>query len=224
MNIDSCIFSYEITKGMKSFGPKGLLKSKKSRELINCQIQTLSSIVNKTYVVVGFGSEKLTKKISLNPSVSIIKNDNFKTSNEGYALRLLLSNIGQSDGILIISNGLLIDLSKVNLDKSKIFFTHKNIKQDFNLGCVFETSSSQLENIFYNINDDVWCECIFLSSREIEIIKQYIKTIDIQNMFLFEIINNSIKHGAQYFGEFISPNKIVKIQSIKDSNKIKDLA
>jgi hypothetical protein len=225
MNIASCIFSYEITKGMKSFGPKGLLKSKKSKELINCQISTVSDIGQKTYIIVGFGSDKLIKKLPQSESVQVIKNENYKISNEGYALKLLFNNFDhdKSDGLLIISNGLLVNFPSVKFDQSKIFFTTKNDKHDFNLGCVFDQNSNILENIFYNINDNVWCECIFISNSEINIIKQYMKTIDIQNMFLFEIINNSIRYGAQYTGEFISPHRILKIQSAKDSSKIKEV-
>jgi len=224
MKINSCIFSYEITKGMKSFGPKGLLKSKKSKELINCQIKTVSDFVNQTYVIVGFGSDKLIKKISTMKGIIILKNDNFKSANEGYALSLLLNNYQHDtgDGLLIISNGLLLNFAKIKFDKSKIFFTRKKTKHDFNIGCVFDESNNHLENMFYNINDNVWCESVYLCNKEIQILKRYMQTIDIKNMFLFEIINNSIKYGAEYSGEFIPTSKILKIQSTKDSNKIKE--
>ena len=43
MNIKSCVLAYEIKKGMKSFGPIGLVKtSPNATELINKQIKSLS--------------------------------------------------------------------------------------------------------------------------------------------------------------------------------------
>ena len=59
MNKIACfILSYEITKGMKSFGPLGLLKANSSsKELILCQIDSLNKLFDnpEIYVVSGFG-------------------------------------------------------------------------------------------------------------------------------------------------------------------------
>ncbi|MEX0597212.1 MAG: hypothetical protein WD512_11990, partial [Candidatus Paceibacterota bacterium] len=85
------ILSYEITRGMKSVGPKGLLKSKQSKELINCQIANIRDKSIDTYVILGFGLDKIKKRIEY-PNIHIIKNDLYESTNHGYAFELILNN------------------------------------------------------------------------------------------------------------------------------------
>lgn len=223
-NVVGCIFSYDITKGMKSFGPKGLLKSKKSDELINCQINNMSKITDEICVITGFGADKLTKKINGLSDIDILVNTHYDNYNEGYALELLLDNyLDKVKGLLLISNGLLFSTQITDITKSIIYTTKKkkdNINS-FNLGCIFDDTI--LENIFYDIGENLWCEAVFICKKELDILQKYRQTINIKNMFLFEILGNSIIHGAQYFKEEIPQKNAIKIQCIKDSAQIKGI-
>jgi choline kinase len=206
---------------MKSFGPKGLLKSKQSDELINCQIDNMLKITNNICVVTGFGSDKLTKKINKN-AVSVVLNNHYDDYNEGYALSLLLDKyLNNIDGLLLVSNGLLFNTKIVDTHKSIIYTVQKKNKNFdvFKLGCIFDNKI--LENIFYDVGQNYWCEAVFISHKELEIIDKYRQQIDIKNMFLFEILGNSIIYGAQYFQQDIPKKNAIKIQCIKDSSKIK---
>ena len=180
--IIGCIFSYDITKGMKSFGPKGLLKSKKSDELINCQINNILHTTDNICVITGFGSEKLIKRINPLYDIETIHNAEFNNYNEGHALELLLDKYTDDcSGILLLSNGLLLNVKIKDYAKSTIYTVKRTNNNSFNLGCIFD--KNVLENIFYDIGTSVWCEAVFLSQKEIDVIQAYRQNTNIKNKF-----------------------------------------
>lgn len=213
-----CIFSYSITKGMKSYGPKGLLHQK-SKELINCQIDSLFGLIQNLYIITGFGAEKLTKKIDIKHTE--IYNNRYESANEGYALKLMLSQ-PSIENLLVIGDGIIIGIDNMSLTDSQILCTKKNKNNtNFNLGCIADFETGYLEHIFYDIGEYAWCESVFIAKNELDIISKYIKQNNTQNMFLFEIINESIKYGARYKLNKIANKQVKKIQSIKDNKKVK---
>jgi len=213
-----CIFSYSITKGMKSYGPKGLLHQK-SKELINCQIDSLAKLTQSLYIVKGFGAEKLTKKIDAEHIE--IYNNRYETSNEGHALRLILLE-PSIENLLVIGDGIIIGIDNIELKYSQILCTKKNKNNaSFNLGCITDVETGYLEHIFYDIGEYVWCESLLITKNELDIIRKYINQNKTENMFLFEIINESVKYGARYKLKKITNKQVKKIQSIKDNKKVK---
>lgn len=233
MNKVACfIFSYEITKGMKSFGPIGLLKANNhARELILHQIDHLNKIFRNPQitVVAGFGHEKLNKKIP--KSVNLLINDEFATRNHGYALKLILSEykLDNYDGIFIMNSGTIMKQLEAAGSTSKGLFNKswivsKNFKKPPNnakfLG-IINKQSGKVDYIFYDIGKNMWCESIYLCRNDI---KKMAKSLNdyYDNMFLFEIINKSIvNHHIEYDEIVISQDSYVNITGIKDKSKIK---
>jgi hypothetical protein len=210
---------------MKSVGPKGLLKSHKSKELINCQIHSLLDKNIDINVVLGFGADKIRKKISDN--IPVIRNDLYELYNQGYAFELILNeyNYHKYDGCLLINDGVLLNydiknqILKSNLSESKIFYiTSKKISQ-FKIG--FTTNPlSKVEHMFFNLGDNLWGEVLYLDNHTMIKYKNLYKA-SMRNMFLFELINKGIDLGISYTPIKLFSKDIVKISSIKDSNKIK---
>ena len=106
MKVKSCILAYEIKKGMKSFGPIGLVKtSPNATELINKQIKILNKVFDgKIYACTGFGTDKLLRKIT-NEDVIDIYNSSYMEKNHGYAIKILLEKIKLDDspGLFILN-------------------------------------------------------------------------------------------------------------------------
>jgi hypothetical protein len=212
---------------MKSVGPKGLLKSKKSKskELINCQIANIRDKVIDTYVILGFGLDKIKKRIEY-PNVYIIKNDLYESANHGYAFELILNqyNTKKYDGCIIINNGILFNndiknnLLNSDLTIPKIYYTNSN-KADFPIG--FTIIDSKVQHMFFNLTDNAWNEIIYIDNSSMLKYKT-IYNQSMRNMFLFELINKSIDAGTLYHPVKTKNNSIIKISSIKDSNKIKE--
>jgi len=223
-NTIACIFSYEITKGMKSFGPKGLLKHKKSTELINSQIKKTKKITKNICVVTGFGADKLESTVSrINKKyTSFLFNGEFSLYNEAYALKLILNNYKDVDCIIILSDGLLMDFTGIKIPQTSTLFVTKPIKNNkTDLGCVYNTEF--LEHMFYDINMYIWTGLLVLYTNEIRAMLSYMSSINTENMFLFEIINGSIDHGAKYH-KYLVPNKNFDIiKTMNDTKKIKVL-
>jgi hypothetical protein len=219
------ILSYDITKGMKSIGPKALLKSKKSKELINCQISSIKDKNIDINIILGFGSEKIKKKVDHN--VNFIDNLLYESTNQAYALELIMDNYDYEiyDGCIIINNGIIFhyDIKNILLqDKniSKIFYMQNSKKNEFSIGVTIHNDNAS--HMFFNLDHNSWCEIIYLNNETMNYYKNtYIK--EMRNMFLFELFNKSIDDGNTFKAVKINKNKLIKISSIKDSEKIKNI-
>lgn len=232
MKIACCILSYNITKGMKSFGPIGMLKkNKNAKELIVHQIENLRKIFGTTdiYVVTGFGEDKLFKKIQSKKYVKIISNKGYDQKNYGHALKLFLENIKDKIddyyGVFFIDSNILLRTLKNKkrnaswLVAQKIKQTKKANKIDF-LGINIE--DTHLKYLFYNIGNISWCKSFYLTQQDI---RSMIDCIDDyhDNMFLFEVLNQSVEKLKIQIGvnQILSNQDYVEIRGIKDKNKIK---
>ena len=127
MKIACCIFSYNVTKGMKSIGPIGALKkNNKTDTLILQQIKYVRDIFKNVdiYIVTGFGASKLSKDIPEKKYIHYINNDQYENKNYGYALNLFLrhisSNLDSYNGVFFLDSNIII--------KS---LTYKKIKQSW---------------------------------------------------------------------------------------------
>lgn len=221
------ILSYEITKGMKSVGPKGLLKSKRSKELIRCQIDDIRDKNIDINLILGFGLDKIKKKLENDTTINIIYNDLYETSNQGYALELILNNYNfeKYDGCIIINNGILFheNIKKTileNTDFCKIFYT--NELSENKLSISLTVGKEKVEHMFYNLSKNIWNEILFLNNNTLGIYKNIIYNSKMRNMFLFEIINKSIDYGVSYQPIRTKKTNIIKITNNKDSSKIKE--
>lgn len=222
------IFSYEITRGMKSIGPKGLLKSKRSKELINYQIDSMKDRHIDIYVILGFGIDKIKKKIE-HQNVSIIDNNLYESANHGYALELILDNYDPNkyDGCIIMGSGILChsDIKTNILSGAKnqpiLYYSNNSNTTSFPIG--FTIIDSVVQHMFFNLSENIWNEILYLDNKSLNKYKN-IYDKNMRNMFLFEIINKSIDQGIMHYPIKVKTNKIIKISSIKDANKIKEPA
>lgn len=228
MNIICCLLSYEITKGMKSWGPIGLLKKNNhSEELVLKQINSLYKLFDKIslYVITGFGADKIQKKIPKH--IKTIVNPKFHEANQAYAIKLFLESIEESkdeyDGIFIINSDILLkNLQLLNLNASWIVTKNKinQNKEDYLLG-VGVDSHNKLHTIFYDIGEQVWCNAVYICKEDVLKIKQNIDMY-YDNMFLFELINKSIdQHDVRFTANPLSKNSdCIIIKGMRDKYKI----
>lgn len=226
------ILSYDITKGMKSVGPKGLLKSKRAKELINCQIGSIQDEDTDISIIVGFGADKLKKKVGQyhEHNINIIHNDLYESTNQGYALELILEHyntknyagcIIMNDGILIGNNVKEVLLKKTDLQISKmVYLSSENKKNIFNIGLSL-SEQNYVQHMFFNLTNNLWTEIIYIDTDSLSKI-QSVYNKNMRNMFLFEILNKSIDIGVNYKPIKIKNSQILKINGIKDTNKIKE--
>jgi hypothetical protein len=228
MKIACCIFSFNITKGMKSYGPIGTLKKNNtSKELILHQIEYLRKIFGSIdiYVVLGFGQEKITNSVRNKKNINFIYNNDYDKKNYAYAFKLFLQNIkgkiDNYDGVLFIDSNVLIrHLSYKNTSFSWIVAKKTKKNMTNYLGIRTSDISDTADMIFYQLGKLVWCKSFYLSQKDIKTCMIHAhKYYD--NMFIFEILNESIdKLGIKFKINETSYSDSVEINGIKDKAKI----
>jgi hypothetical protein len=219
--LDALIIAPEITKGMKSLGSKALLNIKNSVSILDFQISELKKINKniKIFIATGFESEKIKKISQKYSNVTIIENTAYETSNQAKCLSLF-TNEYESHNLLVVSNGILFKnnaLQIVSNDVSKIFVIDKP-KNNFTIGC---NTGQSVNYLFYDLPIP-WSECIFLDRQAIESLRDIIIKHNINQLYLFEIINLMIdKYHVSFKSVEIAKKNIMKINTIKDIPKAK---
>lgn len=201
MKYNLVLLQHEQTKGMKSFGPKALLKIKlhnKTDLIINHQLEQIAEATHgsgKIVLVVGFDKERLIKKIDLNKkykNIHIVDNNEYKTYNQAYAMMLGLKEITNNLPTIVIDSGVLlqkpISFDNDLITKNNVVFTNKSTKE-FDIGCTVHDSN--IEYMFYDLSPK-WINMLSISPKYRNIMCDLASSH--KNSNIFEIINYSLKH------------------------------
>lgn len=221
MKCNIVLLHHEQTKGMKSFGPKALLKIKlnnKTDLIINHQIEQIANNLDKESVivfVVGFDKDKLIKKLPMlkKHKKIIIENNEYKRYNQSYAMMLGLQAINNNLPTLVIDAGVLLNKPlPFDVDTNKetnIVFTNANTKE-FDVGCTI--NNCDIEYMFYDLSPK-WINMLCIAPKY----KSTITNIAShhKNAQLFEIINYSLKDCDTKFMSINSKVYYVKNQKHK---------
>lgn len=206
MKYNLILLHHEQTKGMKSFGPKALLKIKlhnKTDLVINHQLEQIANNLDKEskiVLVVGFDKERLIKKLDIpkkHKNIIIVDNTEYKKWNQSYAMMLGLKAINNNLPTLIMDSGVLLQKPftiKENVGiENNIVFTNKNTKE-FDIGCTI--NDSNVEYMFYDLNPK-WINILLISPKYKEPIQKISEMH--KNSNIFEIINYSLKECETKF-------------------------
>jgi CTP:phosphocholine cytidylyltransferase-like protein len=220
--INVLILAPEITKGMKSIGSKALLEVKKKISVIEYQIRLVKHISKDIDIttITGFESEKIIPILEKH-NINYIYNENYKNTNQSYSLKIFLENNKNINNLLIINNGILFKQNTIKKQMlsgdSKIFLLNRT-KENFTLGC---STEQKLEYIFYDL-PELWSECVFFNKTTLDLITHILDNSNIDNMYLFELINNILgSHHLTIEKVYIDKKNIMKINSQKDLSKAK---
>lgn len=212
--INVVFLSYEITKGMKSFGPKGIIPiGKRNQEpLIVKQIKQYSNNRKyKIHVIVGFEQEKIVRAIhSSKISTNIIYHNTFAKDNAGSAIKLALNTIGKSN-LLFIDNGIITNYAPTDVVVSRAPLLRKGANDLFGIGA---TQSKTIEYLFYDLNPR-WSELLFVSENDFDAVHSISNLCNIDHLFFFEYINLLIDNNITIVSDLIYKKQIQKILNHK---------
>ena len=215
----------EITKGMKSFGPKALITIR-GKTLIEHQISILRSVYknNHIYLLTGFESDRikktiLTSKIISPKNISIFENKQYDTSGQMTSVVSYIRQKENNNGAIFINNGIITKFNFAkNFNKSNnSIFLIKGKKNNFNIGCADQNS---IEYLFYDL-PVLWSECIYLNNETMSIVKDMLLPHELKTLFFFELVNKLLERSVSFDKVMIPKTQITKINHIKDINKAK---
>lgn len=206
MKYNLILLHHELTKGMKSFGPKGLLKIKlhnKTDIIINHQLEQIAESLSKDsciVVVVGFDKDRLIKKLELfkkHKNILVVDNYEYKNYNQSYAMMLGLQQIRNNYPTIVMDSGVLLQkplcLNEALLVNNNIVFTSQNTKE-FDVGCTVHDSN--IEYMFYDLNPK-WINIFSICPQYKQIIENIASKN--KNSNIFEVINYSLKQCKTKF-------------------------
>ena len=210
----------EITRGMKSYGPKSFVPvSKHKIPFIIYQIQQIISTHGKNtsiYIVVGFEQEKFIKLIETEfprrkyKHINIIYNEKYHTTNNAYSAGLAISQISQGN-TLIFNNGIWSNFKPANNSKPSLPIV-KTSKDTFDIGITVESQKAYY--LCYGLKQK-WSEIIYFDAHSIGRIKNTLPDYNLRSKFLFEFINNLIDDNFMFDIDTISPRQILKVLNHK---------
>jgi len=207
---------------MKSYGPCCLLEIGREK-LIDHQISIIKSVFNNVEIILclGFESEYTIKYLLHNKNkhhIKIIENQLYDKYYSCESLRLALnitnhSNLFILDGSLLISKDIFKNLS---FENNLLFSQQQN--DDFEIS--FNVNENKIiEHISYGATIP-WTEILFINSAHINEFKRILSTGNFKNKFIFEAINELIKHNIE-FKPHKTKHNIKKINNIKNYHDIR---
>ena len=222
--INIILYSFSITKGIKSVGPRALLdiNNNKNHTLIVQQINNLHKIFQHKryhiYLIVGYQKEKiisiLNKNKLLDKKLSIIHHDDYHNYGEAWPIVSAVSSIPTGHTI-VIGDGVL--MSSIEIPKVSSIYKLPKKKNFFNIGLT--ENNKQTQYLCYDL-ESVWAEISFFAASDIENIVNTLNTHNINSIFWFEAINILIENGICIHSVPIRYNSINKFLTTKVTQKI----
>ena len=213
--IHALIIASEVTKGMKSIGSKSLLRIKNSVLVIEHQIQELKRQHKNIDITVatGFESEKMLKILD-EYNVKFLHNQKYQTTNQTKSI-IDYINTHIPNKLLVISSGILFKSRFLTSGQDSCIFMLDKPKSDFTVGCNMKDDSVYL---FYDLPQR-WSECAMLNYQDLNTLKKIAKDKNLDQLYLFEIMNLLSDVGSKINKINISKQQIMKIANIKDLSK-----
>lgn len=221
-SLDVIILGSKPIKGMKSRGPLSNIHINKSQSILENQIKNLYKKLNINQIIYvgGYGFEdiKVSQKIK---NITWIHNNQFNTKNNGYNLKLALQK-SNSENLFILFNKTLFSHQIFNFFDFTISQIFMSNSSDYKIGAIISKNTDIISNLFYNL-DNRCCGLYYLTQQEALNIKNIVTSYDVDNLFLFEVLNKSIDLGSIYKPKIIPNQKLVfqitNNQSIENCKK-----
>lgn len=228
MPISVLLMAQEATKGLKSFGPKVLLNITNNKKVIDYHINNFINLQKGARIItsVGFDSEKIVKYLStIKQNKKQINNtlfcEDYNNKNDGYVLSQFLNKYPDTTGLLIIPAGVLFKsnaIAKKNVSKKSTIFLLNKYAENFETGCSIQ--NEEIKYVFFDL-DHCWTECVYFNQESIAELKRIIANKNIDNKFIFEIINILLEKNIKFEYETISYKKFIKVNNNKQTKKAK---
>lgn len=199
---------------MKSYGPKSLLTFPDGTLVIERLLETVELHFPNSEIVVGTGFEADRVISRLPNGVHVVENQLYETTNDVEELRLCL-NATTRENIIIINGDLIfnnVTLDKLTKKGSSVVVSNTNMS-DAEIGV---TIVDDKVTIFAYDLPTKWCNIVYVTGKELDLLRKVIKNRDRNKWFIFEALNMVIESGGSFTTSQPKHMDITKIDKLKD--------
>ena len=204
---------------MKSYGPKALINLYNDTSLIERQLDILWSVYPKAeiFIVVGFESEKIKKKL-VNYPVRFILNPIHETTNVLYSIGLGIQATISKEVMIVYGDLICNDPVIRNIRGcSKAVIENFGFLKKTEVGIIEQNNN--ITNFSFGL-DTKWAQITYLTDKELELFKHISCRKDTSQWFGYEALNYVLENGGE-IQPFMPKNmKIFEIDMAKDLEKI----
>jgi choline kinase len=204
-------------KGMRSVGAISNVPICGKRSILDLQIQNLKKkfTCDDIIYVGGYTGDSILEFNHKHP-ISYINNPKYDTKNNAHSLRLTLPHLYKHDCTLILFSKILFNyhiFDKLNRQRTSTIFIDNSTKNLYKIGCNINADSGTINNLFYGL-DDRLCGIYFLRGKEHELLLKMLNDQhNIDNFFIFEIINAIIESGGSFYPSLVEHKLVNQIDS-----------
>jgi choline kinase len=204
--------------GMKSLGAVSNMSLVGKKTVLDIQLQNLNKrfICDNIVYVGGHMGDKIVFPSYKNQHISYVYNPEYDDKNNGYSLKLVLEHLTHPNTLILFNKTIFNYKIFDSLIKNPIssIFVDNSPKNTYRIGCNLNQNTGLVNNLFYGLNNKT-CGIYFLQNDEHVKFKNtllYKKNID--NNFIFEIINDIIEDGGRFQAINIKNKLIKQIDSV----------
>lgn len=204
---------------MKTSGAKPLYHIENQKRTIDHIIEDINEVFPKSEKIITIGFEA-QKVINYLKDVRFIENQLYNTTNTAEEVRLAL-NATLNEKILIINSDIVFEksiLNGLNLNKSFVFSQENDDNNIISVNVV----DGKITYFTYN-NPIKWCNMIYLTGRELNMVKKIGSKYPYSTYYFFEILNEVIDRGGVLNNIDTTGTSFKKFYSIAKLNENSDI-
>lgn len=205
-------------QGMRSFGPISNIPILGKKTVLDIQVQNLKKrfICDNIIYIGGYMCEKIATNTNKNQKISIINNEEYQIKNNGYSLKLASKHLDKYNSTLILFGKTLIKykaFDEMIKEKCSSILVDSNKKNAYNIGYNIDKTKGLVNNLFYGLDNKI-CGIYLLKNEEHNNFKYLLQNKkNIDNTFIFEIINELIDMGGKFKPIEIDSSLVKQIDS-----------
>jgi len=209
-----------IGRRMKSYGCKSLLDIKNTK-LIDRQIKIIENTIDKYEIILitGFDSDRLMNNSPDN--IIKIENEKYYENNVARSISIGLRAIKNNDCVLILFGDVLLNedaLKLIDIQESSIIIS--NYMSDNEVGCNIN-NKGYLEYMMFDLQNK-WGHIIYVTGKELALLKKNIWSKNSEKKFCFEIINDVINQGGKFKCIDHKDIRVMDIDTSKDLQRAQE--
>ena len=219
-DISAIILGGRVEYGMKSNGPKSIIKLPDGTKLIDKLVENILSHYQNTEIMltIGYEADKVIRQVD---NVRLVENQMYEHTNHAEEIRLALNSTFCTKLLVMTTNIIFSNECMKNIcgDESFCITDNTDMLSRDSLGVTIV--DDKINMLCFGLPDNPkWCQISYFTGRELEILRRIVSNRDNGKMFLSEIINKILSKNNTNMKSFQIKGDILKLNSMSSLSKI----